>query len=446
MPVVTNRMALSTIGDGQLNSNQSLNCSTPLANKQRSKLRQNTDEFKSMLSLTPSKHKRRFPDMVTKSFSIEKSGTYYSKRSPAIKSTSFAEYNTSDTSPTLHLKSSASAFKNDKAGLAATKLKLRLQFALYKVQQNKTISTDTTSIHKDNAKIDELNFLNPILSPSSSKKGTPTASPNYEIHAARAMSSLLTPPEPKTYYTKSINVNLQSKTKTPSSSTTSLSVVAQNKAKKRDQKLKLFQIKKTSIHYSSTQKKLPLIRQKQDVNASKSTSSFNIFCPSISIYGSTNSLFNAPAPPPTTALPAITLNHKSETQLPPINKILKTPIKRANLSRSLRFQQSFNNAAPSVVDTAASRMPTTVDDTIDEDNDMTMLQNTTIHNSTIDQQESNSTIIAKDIDETKIEDDEEEEGGEKKTVLTSSPFHNNLGTPNSFSVAKSLLQLGGHRM
>ncbi|KAI5956146.1 hypothetical protein CANMA_004575 [Candida margitis] len=441
MPMVSNRVALSTIGDGQLNSNQSLSCSTPLANKQRTKLRQNTDEFKSMLSLTPSKHKRRLPDMVTKSFSIEKSGTYYnSKRSPAIKSTSFAEFNT-DTSPTLHLKSSASAFKNDKAGLAATKLKLRLQFALYKVQQNKSNSADTTTIQRgSSAKVDELNFLNPILSPSASKKGTPTASPNYDAYA-KAMSSLLTPPEPKTYYTKSINVNLQTKTKASSSTTTSLSTVAQNKAKKRDQKLKLFQIKKSSIHYAGNQKKLPLIRQKQDVKT-KSTPSFNLFCPSISIYGSMNSSFNTP---PSTSLPAITLNHKSETQLPPINKILKTPIKRANLSRSLRFQQSFNNAAPDVV--AASRMPTTVDDTIDEDNDMTMLQNTTMHNSTIDQHESNSTMITKDIDETKIEDEEEEEEGEeKKAVLTSSPFHNNLGTPNSFSVAKSLLQLGGHRM
>lgn len=139
--MVTNRTALSTIGDGQLNSNRSLNSSTPLANKQTTTyIRQTTDDFKSMFSLTPSKHKRkRFPDMVTKSFSIEKSGTYYnSKRSPAMaKSISFAEYNTtSDTSPTLRLKSSTSAFKNDKAGLAATKLKLRLQLPF--IKYNKT--------------------------------------------------------------------------------------------------------------------------------------------------------------------------------------------------------------------------------------------------------------------------------------------------------------------
>ncbi|KAI5966655.1 hypothetical protein KGF57_000619 [Candida theae] len=445
MSIITNRMALSTIGDGQLNSNQSLNCSTPLSNKQRSKLHQNTDDFKLKRILTPSKHKRRFPDMVTKSFSIEKSGTYYTKssnvRTPALKSTSFAEYNTSDTSPTLHLKSSSSAFKNDKAGLAATKLKLRLQLALYKVQQNKATTTTTTTTTRDNnTKSDNLN---PILSPSQSKKGTPTASPNYETKA-KSMSSLPTPPEPKTYYAKSINVNLQSISKPSSSITTSLSTVAQSKTKKRDQKLKLFQIKKNSIHYSETQKKLPLIREKPNV---KSTPSFNIFCPTFSINGSMNlSSISVPsvANNATTALPAITVNRKPDTQLPPINNILKTPIKRASLSRSLRFQQSFNNAAPTVM---ASRMPTTVDDTIDEDNDMTMLQNTTIHNSTIDQ----STIISKDNDETKIQDDEDdsdndEQEEEKKTVLTSSPFHNNLGTPNSFSVAKSLLQLGGHRM
>lgn len=102
--------------------------------------------------------------------------------------------------------------------------------------------------------------------------------------------------------------------------------------------------------------------------------------------------------------------------MPPINKILKTPIKRANLSRSLRFQQSFNNAAPSVVPTtaSASRMPTTVDDTIDEDNDMTMLQNSTLHNNTtIDQQESiDETRIADDDDND--DDDNDEDDGEER--------------------------------
>jgi len=53
-------------------------------------------------------------------------------------------------------------------------------------------------------------------------------------------------------------------------------------------------------------------------------------------------------------------------------------------------------------------MPTTVDDTIDEDNDMTMLQNSTLHNNTtIDQQES--------IDETRIADDDDNDDDDEDT-------------------------------
>ncbi|KAI5955628.1 hypothetical protein KGF54_001130 [Candida jiufengensis] len=370
MSIITNRVALSTIKDSQLNSS---NSTTPIKNKFL---------------------KRRYPDLIAKSFSIEQSGTYYGSNyrdddetPTAIKSNSFS-FNSSEKLPTLHSNSS-----NDLAGLAATKLKLKLQFALYKLKQNKTNKVNSNS----------------ILSPLNSRKTTPNSSPNFDsnYHHSNLWSSLPTPPEPPKYYTKSINVNLQYDNKLETSHT-SLTKVANDKFKKQ-KKLKLFQIKKNSIYYSSNTKKLPLIRKKQQIETQKSMNSF------------INNLIYQPSI--TTSLPSITYpKNNFELQLPSINKILKTPIKQANLS--------FTNA---------SRMPTTIDDTIDDDNDMTVLQNSTYQNTT------------KDNDETKLqldeeEEDESEEEHNTKTVLTSSPFNNHLGTPNSFSVAKSLLQLGGHRM
>ncbi|KAI5961235.1 uncharacterized protein KGF55_004160 [Candida pseudojiufengensis] len=386
MSIISNRVALSTIRDNQLNSSKS---TTPNKN----------NLFK----------QRRYPDILTKSFSIEKSGTYYGSdyrdvdETKATKSVSFNDYGYESTekSPTLHSNSS-----NDVAGLAATKLKLKLQLALYKLKQNKKKVNNKKSISSKT-----------ILSPINSKKSTPNSSPNIEsIYHQSILSSLPTPPEQPKYYTKSINVNLQYKNK-PEVSATSLSKVANNKFKKQNgqQKLKLFQIKKDSIYYSDNTKKLPLIRKKQQIEPSFKMDSF---------------INNFIYQPSLTTLPSIS-NQKinSELQLPPINKILKTPIKQANLS--------FTNA---------SRIPTTVDDTIDDDQDMTLLQNSTYQNSTLHD-------TTKDNDETKLQEEEEEDSEDsddedkiEKTVLTSSPFNNHLGTPNSFSVAKSLLQLGGHRM
>ena len=153
----------------------------------------------------------------------------------------------------------------------------------------------------------------------------------------------------------------------------------------------------------------------------------------------------------------------TNTALPSINKILKTPIRRANnASKQFLFQRSFNNAAPLVTNNNNNNNSNTYgndETTIDEDNDMTIIQNTTISNTTIDQ---NATIdeekteydveqeeITQEIKNSNEEDDNEDINSPSKQqdILTSSPLSNQqFTTPNKFSVAKSLLQLGGHRM
>ncbi|ODV69469.1 hypothetical protein HYPBUDRAFT_8844 [Hyphopichia burtonii NRRL Y-1933] len=223
--------------------------------------------------------------------------------------------------------------KNATADLAATKLKLKLQLALYKVQQqiNKKISYNETT-----RPISKFNSYTKYIKPNESNHSTPTSFNMSQVSSA-------TPPSP-THYQSSININLQTKTNSSIASCNnhrnlklkpSLSSIAKQK-----NQLKLFQIKKNSSFYNENNQ-LPLSN------------------PSIK-----------------------TFHH--QTNLPSINKILKTPIKS---SRNL-----VNN-----------------DETIDE---------------TID--ESSLAINVK-----------------KRDILTSSPLkEHNFGTPNSFSVAKSLLQLG----
>ncbi|WLF77617.1 hypothetical protein PVL30_001333 [Lodderomyces elongisporus] len=552
MAIATNRVALSTIRDTQLNS------STPLTDKyKRVSLKRNNDINK-LISLTPSKFKKRTPDLITRSFSIEKSGTYYAKtasqqqhqQQQPLRSVSF-NFNTQpfntplDQSPSWRTKSSTStsttttttttqsAFKNNTAGLAATKLKLKLQFALHKVKQRGTSKYSSSTLSYTAKKPLEIDTLRSrvsktITSPLSSRKSTPNASPFFDPSYIQmdALASLPTPPEPHhqqqpqqkpqqkqqqqqqsllhNYYTRSVNVNLQSVNKNQSA-TTSLSKVATNKTKKRNQRLRLFQIKKNSIYYTENKKKLPLISETKsrdnELNNKSTVSSENLqlFCrqsflesqntrpikiEEIKQNETTKSKEPTPLIRETNILPSINLygsssssasshfySNKNTLELPPISKILKTPLKRANFAKSFRFQQSFDNAAPAVI---ASRTPTVADDTtIEEDNDMTLIQNSTIYNSTIDQQENTTINQTKDGDETKVvndddddddddietkkakkekdgdarEDREDQENDEyKPSVLTSSPFNNHLGTPNSFSVAKSLLQLGGHRM
>jgi len=317
---------------------------------------------------------------------------------------------------------------------------------------------------------------------------------------------------------------LKNITKPTNSATSTLNKVASSRTKNtkinKSSKLKLFQIKKNSIYYCSNQKKLPLSQNNTThvTNQSKYTNNLDITATN----GTTHSFNNMSTPSSqgtvtggagngqsmsfftfyptsqeqessqnsttnvgTTRLPSITVdrttnevpsnrntNHAqnsfysslgaTNTALPSINKILKTPIRRANnASKQFLFQRSFNNAAPLVTNNNNNNSNTYGNDetTIDEDNDMTIIQNTTISNTTIDQ---NATIdeekteydveqeeITQEIKNSNEEDDNEDINSPSKQqdILTSSPLSNQqFTTPNKFSVAKSLLQLGGHRM
>ena len=324
MSLTTNRIALSTIKDSHLNSSPS---NTPSKDKKRPTL-YNTNKPKSKL-FSPSHMRIRQPDLITKSFSIAHSATSLNKKFSPLRAVSFSDYrstlsnkpsssSTSSSSPSnLKLQSTDDAFKNDTIGLAATKLKLKLQLALYKVQQNKQTRLKATKyynnnqnyinsynhkIHKSNGHKSMAIKLNSILgsleSPPTSNRTSPVSayeSPNttnnnnnnYMFKSSTA--SLPTPPEQITaatttttttanYYSHSINVNLNAtprfnKTKmlknkkvgeTINSATSTLNKVANSRTKNnkinKSSKLKLFQIKKNSIYYCSNQKKLPLIQ------------------------------------------------------------------------------------------------------------------------------------------------------------------------------------------
>lgn len=190
--------------------------------------------------------------------------------------------------------------RNVKADLAATKLKLRLQLAFYKLK----------------LKRDKMVASCPTIKVSKAKL-----------------------PKPRTTFHGSANVNLNLQTL---GKTLLLTSVAAQKTSVNSAHLRLYHIKPLSSYHNVFPNRLPL--------------------------------------------------SSASNRLPPVHKILKTPIKAAN--RTLMYN-SINNTNVG-------------DDTIDENADDTHI-------------------------ETKRKDD----------FLGSSPLRtNSFGTPNRFSVAKSLLQLG----
>lgn len=285
------------------------------------------------------------------------------KKFSNLKSSSFSDYKISNN-------------KNITADLAATKLKLKLQLAFYKVQQQYNNSVNSRKIFPA---IPSTTKLSSSLSSSSAAKVSPNISasstPSFTMNNSNLIT-VITPPSPTANYQSSININLQTNLKSAAPTRKvkpSLSSIALNKKNTtNNQKLKLFQIKKTSSFYNvshnnlmTSGSKLPLIES-------------DLVKLSRPIFNSTNGASTRP--------------------LPPINKILKTPIKTASSTRNLI--NSFNHATV-----------TNTDETIDESMDDTSLA-----------------LAVKS----------------KDNLLTSSPLkeNNSFGTPNSFSVAKSLLQLG----
>lgn len=484
MSVASNRIALAPIKESQLNSSPTSKVNTPKKKNHPSLVSMSKQPFAASLS-------RKKSDLITRSFTIAESATSLPRSFSPFQSLSFSDSRSTSTNPRpIIIKSNkpTKPIKNDTAGLAATKLKLKLQLALYKIQQSQPVITRHDKSNK--LKVDETTTIKfnsatslKILSPPSSAKVSGTTSPTRltpVINPIGEFSYLPTPPEPINY-ASSININLETKTQLLASmkpstepSRPSLSKIANSKQlsiKKRNQKLKLYQIKKDSIfHTNNTQLKLPLVPgENTSKPLSTSSGSLDISAPAArldsnsnmtSMIHTANSLIfphaanspeitdchqTSPKAIEASSLPSILLNPPASSQavtnnstyLPSINKILRTPIKKASSTRY--YQQSINSSA------RLSRLPTTSDDTtIDEDVDMTIINNTT-------SVEHNDTTIAEKIDDDDDDlvgnaVDEEDGDSRKKGMICSSPLPNHFGTPNRFSVAKSLLQLSGHQM
>lgn len=205
--------------------------------------------------------------------------------------------------------------RNVKADLAATKLKLRLQLAFYKLKLKRDAAI--------------------------------ACSPNIRVTKKSPLSQTLLLPRPQSF-SRSANVNLQKPRVSlagPRLSEVALAKMA-NAAKTTESEMKLYHIKPLSVFYNSYSQRLPL-------------------------------------------------TSANTQRLPPVHKILRTPIKAA--SRALL---QLGNSQP------ISNSDETIDETADETCGGDALKR-------------------------------------KSDILGSLPLRqNSFGTPNSFSVAKSLLQLG----
>ncbi|CAI5758757.1 unnamed protein product [Candida verbasci] len=451
MSLTSNRIALSTISNSHLNSSSS-SSSSPSGSSSNTNLSINSTPKKRLLasgstySIPNNNFKKRRLDFNSKSFSTS---TYVKKHSP-LRSVSFSDYRTTSSTKNSPKQTQKQLTRTESAEIAANKLRVRLQIAFSNVKSNQQNKTPINPIKAHQTSKLELlikSSSTALKSPPRSCKGSPNTTIttlNYDLDKISSTNSLPTPPEqPPTHkiLTNSININLKGKELFKTN--VNLSKVAKSKQsqikqqkekKKENKKLQLLEIKKNSSSYVPNVKKLPLVKN-EDKKSLKSISNLSIFNPLISNES---------------ILPSISKTSPSESyQLPPIDKILRTPIKESE-----RYLGHINKDSNNNNETTASRIQTTVDDTIEDDS--TVLQNSTIvENSTIDQ---NATIIQHDKEDKKDEDDDEEEQEAstifKKDILTSSPLNNHhnhhgnlyFGTPNSFSIAKSLLQLGGHRM
>lgn len=223
--------------------------------------------------------------------------------------------------------------KNVKADLAATKLKLRLQLAFYKLKAQKD------SLHARKA-------------------------PEFKV------SPTVQSKEPRTF-SSAANINLQ-KPRTVSGPL--LNTVASNKVKKPSKTLKLKHIKQTSSFHNAYPQQLPL-------NASS----------------------------------------VGPQRLPPVHKILKTPIKTTTRNLVHHF---YNNQTSQCGVSSLSNFH---------------LAHRTASESVISHSQNHNSDET--IDDSV--DDADNETRKKNDPLGLSPSRfGTFSTPNSFSVAKSLLQLG----
>lgn len=332
---MSNRVALAPITDSRLNTGS--NSGTPLKKKKRSPPPETRFSPTSISSGPLSTGIKRPSLIYSKSFLVRHLASTPSKK----KSLSFSDYRTT---VLPHHKRLNKIVKNNKAGLAATKLKLKLQLALYKLQQTRGLQT-----------------VKSIEIPSTSKTCTETVDTKEKMH--------------------SMSESKQNGFKQPNKETSMRSFGSLSKIACQKSKLRLFQVKKDSVYWQKKPEAVPLTKEER-------------FEPTFSTRF---------------ILPSVALSAEARPSLPSINKILKTPIKNANSTRSL-ITHSHD------------------DTTIDEDGDATIINTTQKH---------------------PLHDDEEyQQALERKCkdILSSSPLQNHFGTPNSFSVAKLLLQLGSYGM
>jgi len=378
---LVNRIALAPIKDSHFNANSQPN--TPLK-------------------------KRKSPAVLSGSSTPYAHTKFHIHKKSPKKSLSF-----SDVKP-----NSLKSHHNETAGLAATKLKLKLQLAIYKLQQKKSSPSSHNPFDKIN-----IHYSSTYLTPPSTTADCQGFTlPRDEI--INSICQLPSPPQ-KTDSTKSYSASANINLKTKSHLKPTLESIVKNNNQQTC--LKLFQIKPNSSFYHPSCKKLPLVEKppkplhvdnlQLKQNSDSTYAPPNPFILPIAAQAATD-------PNPSIYLNPLYNNKSFEAppagNLPSINIILKTPIKHANSTRNLIPGNAVREKSLSLCHMA----PSTHDDTtIDEDNDNT-IANTT----------GNQDVLGS----------LPEEPSRRKSLITSSPLQNTFGTPNSFSVAKSLLQLGGY--
>lgn len=419
----SNRIALAPIRDSRLNIN------SPLSLKNK---RSYTSSLVDVVGpSTPSDSVKRQKLLSARSQTLR-----------ATKSVSFSDFKYGSTPPRstgFSCKSLAANSTNATAGLAATKLKLKLQLAFYKLQHK------TNSINNNNKSGNEY------IDTTKSHTQTNTSFDSCDLFVNSASpvdrkSHLPTPPK-LVGYSSSANMNLQTKTKiaqNPSNNTKrssykylakkpSLSAIAYDKNVsnfKNTQNLRLFSVKRGSQYYQEVSK-VPLVPKDVTKTYPQAVRANSEVIQRTTVT-SDGSMIRLPKPLMCKVnMESSNLRSLSNpvtlkaTSLPSINKILKTPMKNTSSTRNLvnnYLQSQSQNQSHTLTHTKQEDVNQTIlntDETIDEDDDGPLREST-----------CNSIKISKK---------------DNNNILSSSPIRNSqntFGTPNSFSVAKSLLQLG----
>lgn len=274
--------------------------------------------------------------------------------------------------------------KTAAASLAATKLKLKLQLALYKLQKKGTLPTKAPQVFiSSSINIDLQRAAISLEQAKSTHNNGGNASTTNTTNFISTNTGMN-------------NTSGVTKRKKPS-----LTATAYDRNLllfKNTQKLRLYSIKKDSKFYADRNGAVPLtpnheIKLPKPINVTTDATT-DAAIP-------TNAQLNA------NSISNNHLSHSKSRQLPSINKILKTPMKSSSRNLVNPYLPTNNKKWKNNLNT---------DETIDEDDDGPL-------------KESTCTSIRVG----------------NKELLSSSPIRansNSFGTPNSFSVAKSLLQLG----